>query len=721
MDRRVDRKRRTKYRTKYAYGKRKRKPPVGKTKQSAAIESDEPSTASPPSYVSSEADTCSLPMLGSEAYDAGPSTSRDVAVRPERERSFVFAAAGDDAVPAVQSDGESTPGSDTEDPGPSTSRGITVRCEREKSFVFAAADDDVVPAVQDVGDRLPQRKRTVQIHLEPRFVSSEGAEKQASSVRDALREVSATERKFGFAQQTEQTSATKEDEFTLIQVSAMNSLIGPALCPKCCKKTLSVQHGTKLGLAVKLVLLCASCGPIHSPWSSSRKSEGRAFEVNLRAMQAIKSIGKGPTALNDFWATMNVSHRGIHQKTYQEHLKKTFKPGAEEAAQNIFADAVLAVKDVYSKMQPSSPNNITVVYDGTWLTRGHSSHIGVGCIIEFYTGLVLDCTVLSNFCLGCCQQPAESDPNFVTWAEKHQCQKNTDVGSGQMEVEAALTLFRRSVSRYGLRYTNIICDGDSRTYLALCKDEVYGFIPLTKEDCVNHVQKRMGTALRTLVTRAKKGEPLGGRGGLTQELIKKLTSYYGLALRKHTSVPDMQRAVMATFYHVTSTDDEPHHELCPPGPDSWCKHRSAQAKMEPAPPHRYNLSKRVAEALLPVYQRLSDPQLLERCKGNKTQNAAESLHSVIWSLTSKDQHASLFAVETTVHEAVARYNFGNLRAYTEMCKSVGIKPASLALQRAEEKDQQRKRKARSAEKMKEKGRKKTLASKDTKYYSPGAF
>ncbi|KAH8018377.1 hypothetical protein HPB51_003662 [Rhipicephalus microplus] len=148
MDRRVDRKRRTRYRTKYAYGKRKRKPPVGKTKQSAAIESDEPSTASPPSYVSSEADTCSLPMLGSEAYDAGPSTSRDVAVRPERERSFVFAAAGDDAVPAVQSDGESTPGRDTEDPGPSTSRGITVRCEREKSFVFAAADDDVVPAVR---------------------------------------------------------------------------------------------------------------------------------------------------------------------------------------------------------------------------------------------------------------------------------------------------------------------------------------------------------------------------------------------------------------------------------------------------------------------------------------------------------------------------------------------------------------------------------------------
>lgn len=129
-------------------------------------------------------------------------------------------------------------------------------------------------------------------------------------------------------------------------------------------------------------------------------------------------------------------------------------------------------------------------------------------------------------------------------------------------------------------------------------------------------------------------------------------------------------ATMATFYHLTSTDDEPHHELCPLVPDSWCRHRSAQPKMEPPPPHKYKLLRRVAEALLPDYQRLTDPQPLERCRGNKMQNAAESLHSVIWSITSKEQHASLFAMEKAVHEAVARYNFGNLSAYTEICKSI---------------------------------------------------
>lgn len=80
--------------------------------------------------------------------------------------------------------------------------------------------------------------------------------------------------------------------------------------------------------------------------------------------------------------------------------------------------------------------------------------------------------------------------------------------------------------------------------------------------------------------------------------------------------------------------------------------------MEPPPPHKYNLSRRVAEALLPVYH-LSDPQLLEWCKGNKMQNVAESLHSVIWSMTSMDQHASLSAEEMAVHEAVARNKLGN--------------------------------------------------------------
>ena len=60
----------------------------------------------------------------------------------------------------------------------------------------------------------------------------------------------------------------------------------------------------------------------------------------------------------------------------------------------------------------------------------------------------------------------------------------------------------------------------------------YDGIAITKEECVNRVEKRMSTALRNLAKEKKKtGVTLGGRGHgkLTQGVIDKLTYYYGNA------------------------------------------------------------------------------------------------------------------------------------------------------------------------------------------------
>lgn len=130
-------------------------------------------------------------------------------------------------------------------------------------------------------------------------------------------------------------------------------------------------------------------------------------------------------------------------------------------------------------------------------------------------------------------------------------------------------------------------------------DKTYGFIPMKKEDCINnHVKKRTGSALCALVTKSKKDQLIGGKGGLTQNLIKQLTDSYDQALKEYADVEVMQRAVMATFYDVTSTDD-PHHGLCPPGHDSWCKHRASEGKGELQLPHKYHLGRHVVAALLP--------------------------------------------------------------------------------------------------------------------------
>ncbi|XP_070390930.1 uncharacterized protein [Dermacentor albipictus] len=550
----------------------------------------------------------------------------------------------------------------------------------------------------------------------------EAAEAQRNAVKNKLGATPATLRKFqAMSPDPAPATATTVDEvFCLVQMCVFGHLLSKTLCQRCLSTGLTIQQGTQFGLATKLELVCPHCGIIANSWSSPRQNTGNAFEVNIRAIMAMKQIGKGQTAVNDFWAAMNVSHRGLHHKTYQEHLKKTFRGPETQRMESFYSESAAAVKKIYQGMDPGFTRDITVVYDGTWHKCGHTSHIGVGAVIEYHTGLILDAVVLSNQCLGCQTGPKPEDSEYSSWREQHICQRNTDAKSGRMEVEAALILFARSLTKHNLRYTTIVSDGDSATYSALVKENVYGLVPVVKEECLNHVQKRMGAALRNLVQKSDKA--LGGKGRLTKALIDKLTDYYGWALRNNSNdAAAMQRAVMASYHHITSTDEEPHHDLCPEGAGSWCRHKAAEANGLPQPRHRYNLPGYVAEAMLPVYKRLSEPSLLQRCLGAKTQNASESFHSVLWSLMPKEQHASLIAVETALNDAVMRYNAGNQRATKEISLSAGLTPGHLAIHRAVEKDALRMGKAEKRGQAKTERRQRKKACKDTANYSAGSF
>ena len=68
-----------------------------------------------------------------------------------------------------------------------------------------------------------------------------------------------------------------------------------------------------------------------------------------------------------------------------------------------------------------------------------------------------------------------------------------------MEVQATLEMFMRSIESYNMRYTTYVGDGDSSSFGTL-KDailETFGDeYDIEKEECIGHIQKRMGTALR---------------------------------------------------------------------------------------------------------------------------------------------------------------------------------------------------------------------------------
>jgi hypothetical protein len=164
-----------------------------------------------------------------------------------------------------------------------------------------------------------------------------------------------------------------------------------------------------------------------------------------------------------------------------------------------------AVTRAYSQLRdsdPADPLSIDVSYDGTWMTRGHRSHVGAAFVIDCETGFVIDYEVISNFCEVCFKkEKSVSPPDFAAWKVTHtNCKKNFDGKSGAMETEAARRMWSRSEA-LGYRYTTFVGDGDSSAFNAV-KALNGGAgpypVPVVKEECVNHVCKRLGTRLRNL-------------------------------------------------------------------------------------------------------------------------------------------------------------------------------------------------------------------------------
>lgn len=147
-----------------------------------------------------------------------------------------------------------------------------------------------------------------------------------------------------------------------------------------------------------------------------------------------------------------------------------------------------------------------------------------------------------------------------------------------------------------------------------------------------------------------------------------LQTYYTKAVRTYnSSVVEMSDAIWAAFYHSTSTDNNPLHDKCPSGPDSWCFFQRAKAKNLTIPSHKGKLTtflnSKVAVYVKEIYTRLTDPKLLERCLLGKTQNCNESLHSMIWSRCPKHIFSGLSRVKIATAFAIGEFNQGSVATH----------------------------------------------------------
>lgn len=200
----------------------------------------------------------------------------------------------------------------------------------------------------------------------------------------------------------------------------------------------------------------------------------KGFEINRRIVFVMRLLGVGREGINLFCSYMDIGN-GICENTYN----------------SIYDHIHTAAKKVYELCCKKAADE---------------------------EKFAVDLVVRSSYCHVCAiwKNKPKTSPEYQAWEENHDkesCAQTHKGSTGSMEVEAIKIMFTRSEELHGVKYGNYIGDGDSKTFLAVIKLDPYSDeLTVIKSECIGHVQKRMGTRLRSV----RKEKHLGGRGKLTE-------------------------------------------------------------------------------------------------------------------------------------------------------------------------------------------------------------
>lgn len=544
-----------------------------------------------------------------------------------------------------------------------------------------------------------------------------------------------------------------DDSVCLFTKSQLISMASACLCSECYQPTLTVRV-TGSAIDPDVALYCTTCrvNIYHKKKERIKIGEHNFCPQILRAVYSCMLRGQGYRSMEGMYSFLGI--RPITHITYNNYKHHIVSTANEELARH-FDEAVDVVFQYYKEELQRLPDddgflNIDVSFDGTWHIRGHNSSLGCGVIIEAHTRVALDRCVLSKTCSSCKTMHTKyarkkiTESNYQSWIEKHKanCNINFEKSSGAMEAEEAVVMWKRSQDRK-LRYTVFIGDGDSSAYISIInmnnKEGPYGKAhPVVKEECKNHVKKRMRTALVKLregyvvMKKTKTGNPKRTKPFnqiLCDDTIKHLEFYYGQAISRHEdgTTDAMKKDIMSTLLHLTSTDANPNHHWCSEVFCLWkqamkkdtMKDGKRKRKSSPVrmPSHdemrlRLTLNDDEYKELHSVYTRLSEDNLLSRCLKGKTQNPNESLHSRIWVLCPKVLSVSKAIVDFAVAQACLTYNKG----YKEgnLCQALNIPTSTTMMNILKKWDESRERNIVSRPK------RKRIRLADP-HYAPGSF
>ena len=441
-----------------------------------------------------------------------------------------------------------------------------------------------------------------------------------------------------------------------------------------------------------IVLKCKndSCAWEYTTYSSTKMDKSRRYDVNVRSVMAFREIGRGLNHVETFSRVMNMPPPYSHSS--YDKIVKEIAPYYVAAMNDSMVAAAKNVRPpvIYSREETEDVDEDVIDFqtqenevivcdvslDGSWQRRGYAALNGFVSCIERCNDKVVDLDIMTKDCKACkLWQGRENDPDYADWVQSHDCPINHVGSSGSMETEGAVRIFSRSLEINHLRYVNYIGDRDSSAYKTVTEKKPYGDFTIGKLECVGHIQKRVWAGLMVLV---KNNKGIGGHGNgkLTRKVISTLQNYYGIAIRenKNKSIPQMKMAIAAVLHHCSqkeNEDKEDRHKYCPKEAGTWCKYQKSRLTGENFKGDRINISEPIYKLIRPLWLKLSDNMLLEKCLHGRTQNVNEAFNAFVWKRPPKDIFVGKTVLDMSVASAVVSFNDGATGLFSIMEK-IGI-------------------------------------------------
>lgn len=311
---------------------------------------------------------------------------------------------------------------------------------------------------------------------------------------------------------------------------------------KCTKAFVLTQNGKeaivligetrRIGLASIQRVRCNGCGEVFDVEMDLKMKDpdgNLRYGVNMAAIWGSISAGIGNDKLGEVLSTMGMPMISSHtfSKTEQKIGKWWAKILEDDMLKAGEEEKDFAIKE--GSIDREGVPWIRVYADCGWSKRAHKHSYnalgGAGIIIGAKTKKVLYMGVRIKYCRICAIDEGKDTKR------EHICYKNWDGSSRAMESDIILEGFREAEGKYGIRYLELVGDGDSSVLPTLISQGPSWCRNIKKIECANHCCKCLRGNLEKLVD---KHPEYKGRGKLTKNQRVRIVSSMRCSIMIHS-------------------------------------------------------------------------------------------------------------------------------------------------------------------------------------------